>query len=150
MIQYCEAPVMESNGHGVLDTPLSRSMTTSCRAALCATHPALVPANAGTHNPRRSLRRRGRATRTLTPPGTSTARRMGPRVRESGDDVEVVLNPQIRRLHLLVVSKLRATAVHDHVAAFQHIGALHQRQRAADVLLHQQNGRAHLVNFADL
>src|SRR6266851_10514042 len=104
MIQYCEAPVMESNGHGVLDTPLSRSMTTSCRAALCATHPAVVPA--------------------------------------SGDDIEIVLNPEIRRLHLLVISQFRAGAVHDHVAAFQHIGALHQRQRAADVLLDQQNGGA--------
>jgi hypothetical protein len=35
-------------------------------------------------------------------------------------------NPEIRRLHLLVASQFRAGAVHDHIAAFQHIGALHQ------------------------
>src|SRR5712671_4580640 len=43
-------------------------------------------AKAGTHNPRRSLGRRGAAARILTPPGSSTARRMGPRFR--GDDLK--------------------------------------------------------------
>src|SRR5882724_8135399 len=55
----------------------------------------------------------------------------------------VTLDPEISRLHLLVVGEFRAGAVHDHMAAFQHIGALHQRQRAADVLLDQQDRGAH-------
>src|ERR1700733_10965179 len=45
----------------------------------------VVPANAGTHNPGRSLMRRAGATGLLTPPGTWTAQRMGPCFRR--DDV---------------------------------------------------------------
>src|SRR6266851_6895326 len=37
MIQYSRALVMESKSCGVLDTPLSRSMTPTRRAAECAT-----------------------------------------------------------------------------------------------------------------
>ena len=40
--------------------------------------------------------------------------------------------------------------VHDDVAALQHVGALHQRQRAADILLDQQDRGAHFVDLADL
>jgi hypothetical protein len=37
MIQYSRALVMESKSCGVLGTPLSRSMTSTCGAAQCAT-----------------------------------------------------------------------------------------------------------------
>jgi len=38
-IQYSETPVMESKSRGVLDTPLSRSMTVFVRRKRSATHP---------------------------------------------------------------------------------------------------------------
>src|SRR5216683_5227105 len=52
----------------------------------------VVPANAGTHNPRPSLMRsKGRQS---APPATSGPRRMGPRVR--GDDVSISRYPVSR------------------------------------------------------
>src|SRR6516165_8473907 len=72
------------------------------------------------------------------------------RVKPGHDDLRRWLSPQIRRLDLLVVGELVAVAVHDDVAAFQHIGALYQRQSAADVLLDEQDRGAHLVDLADL
>ena len=35
------------------------------------------------------------------------------------------LNAQVSRLHLLIVCQFCASAVHDYLAAFQHIGPLH-------------------------
>src|SRR6476661_969815 len=55
------------------------------------------------------------------------------------------LNPEISRLHLLIVCQFGAGAMHDHLAAFQDVGAFHQGQRAAHILLDQQDRGAHLV-----
>src|SRR5438105_3741941 len=50
---------------------------------------------------------------------------------------------EVGRLHLLVVCQLGAGALHHDPAALQHVGALHQGQRAAHVLLDQEDGHAH-------
>lgn len=49
-------------------------------------------------------------------------------------DVPSSLNAQIGRLHLFIVSQLGTHSMHDHLATLEHIGSLHQRQRAADIL----------------
>jgi ADP-ribose pyrophosphatase YjhB (NUDIX family) len=55
------------------------------------------------------------------------------------------LDPGIRGLDLLVVGEFVARSVHGHVAAFQHLGACDQRQRAADIPLDREDRGAPIL-----
>src|SRR6202035_5233355 len=82
VIQYSRDVSDESRSRGVLDTPLSQSMTTSCGAR--ARHTQLVvPAKAGTHNHRLQLLRESRRTASLNTSAAAYGSRLGGR-----DDVE--------------------------------------------------------------
>ncbi len=69
VIQYSEAPMMKSKSRGVLDTPLSRSMTAICETAKRST-PNSTPACCRGCRARMSERRSRTARRSRSPSGS--------------------------------------------------------------------------------